>query len=384
MNLRNRTLLRTGAAAAGLVAAVAFAGPAFAGGTDVAVDLTGTTIAADASGKFGSITVKNLGSTTPEEIEVIFDISAVEESLIEVQTCEGGFEEDGKVYCVVPTDVIPAPGGAVDLVVPLARKVDGSGPAGKLGIEVFAAGEDKSTLGDNSKTVDLTLGEHSGVDLRVTAEDVRNSLDSEGNLTDELVKPGGTAVVFGFFVNEGDMTANGVRVTVTLPEQATFAEEEEGCTYTADNRTVTCDYADVVLIPADKDETEEGKLSGGGAFFPLTVAADAAEGAVLPDGIFHVEAIETVEYVDPTLKRGATNETPELPDNVEMGGGDVDSTDNTDEFSVFVAEDTSGGGGGLPVTGPAATVIGGAGAAILVLGTVLFVSARRRRIVTRA
>jgi hypothetical protein len=383
MNLRNRTLLRTGAAVAGFVAAAAFAGPAFAGSTDVAVDLTGTTIAADSSGKFGSITVKNLGSTTPEEIEVIFDISAVEDSLIKVTTCEGGFEEDGKVYCVVPTELIPAPGGAVDLVVPLARKSEGSGPAGKLGIEVVAAGEDKSTLGDNSKTVDLTLGEHSGVDLRVTAEDVRNSLDDEGNLTDNLVKPGGTAVVFGFFANEGDMTANGVRVTVTLPEQATFAEEEEGCTYTADNRTVTCEYTEVVLIPADKDTTEDGELSAGGAFFPLTVAADAAEGAVLPDGIFHVEAIEAVEYVDPTLKRGAKNETPDLPDNVEMGG-DVDATDNSDEFAVFVAEDTSGGGGGLPVTGPAATVIGGAGAAILVLGTVLFLAARRRRIVTQA
>jgi hypothetical protein len=384
MKLRNRTLLRTGAALAGLLTAASFTGPAFAGATDVAVDLTGTTIAADSSGKFGSITVKNLGSTTPAEIEVIFDISAVDDTLIDVETCAGGHEEAGKVYCIVPTAVIPAPGGAVDLIVPLARKVKGSGPAGKLGIEVVAAGEDKSTLGDNSTTVDLTLGEHGGVDLRVTAEDVRNSLDDEGNLTDNLVKPGGTAVVFGFFANEGDMTANGVRVTVTLPEQATFSEVEPGCDYSADNRTVTCEYADVALIPADKDTTTDKEHSSGGAFFPLTVAADAAEGAVLPDGIFQVEAIEAVEYSDPTLKRGAQNATPDLPDNVEMGGGDVDATDNTDEFSVFVAQDTSGGGGGLPVTGPAAAGIAGGGAAVLALGLVLFFAARRRRIVTQA
>jgi hypothetical protein len=150
-----RALLRAAAAAAGLVAVVAFSAPAHAATVDIALDPTGTTIAAGSDGKLGSITIKNLGDTTPAEIVVTFDLSQV-------------------------------------------------------------------------RTV---------------------------------------AVVNGFFLNQGDMTADGVKVTVTLPAKATFAEVEPGCVYTADNRTVTCQYADITLIPADHDTTKDSAKSAGAAFF---------------------------------------------------------------------------------------------------------------------
>jgi LPXTG-motif cell wall-anchored protein len=65
---------------------------------------------------------------------------------------------------------------------------------------------------------------------------------------------------------------------------------------------------------------------------------------------------------------------------------DVDASDNTDGFAVLVAGPAGGTGGGgedpsLPLTGPVAASVAGAGAVALALGTFLFVSARRRRIV---
>jgi LPXTG-motif cell wall-anchored protein len=43
-------------------------------------------------------------------------------------------------------------------------------------------------------------------------------------------------------------------------------------------------------------------------------------------------------------------------------------------------EDTNGSGGGLPVTGAAAGTIAGAAALLLVVGAVLFVMSRRRKV----
>ncbi len=55
-------LLAAGALVTTAVPASAAAGP------DFAVTLTGTTIAADASGKFGSLTVSNVGTATSERV----------------------------------------------------------------------------------------------------------------------------------------------------------------------------------------------------------------------------------------------------------------------------------------------------------------------------
>jgi hypothetical protein len=378
MKLANRALMRCGAAAAGLIAAAtAFAAPAYAGSTDVAVDLTGTTIAADSSGKFGNITVKNVGSTTPAEIQVIFDVSKVDTKKVEVKGCDE--PENGLVYCIVPPELIPAPGATVDLIYPLVR-VAGTGDAGKLKVTVRAEGDDNPA--NDSKTVTLSLGEH-GVDLAVIADDVRNSFDAAGTVTDDLVKPGGTAVVNGGFVNQGDMTANGVRVTVTLPERATFADVEPGCDYSADNRTVTCDYPQIVLIPADADEAPGGDTSAGLAFFPLQVAADAAQGVSLKDGVFAVEAIEEVPY--PSASTRKSLQAPTLPPNVKVTDAsefnDVDLSDNADEFNVILAAAPESNEGPLPVTGAKTGLIAGGGAAAVALGAVLFVATRRRRVV---
>ena len=68
-----------------------------------------------------------------------------------------------------------------------------------------------------------------------------------------------------------------------------------------------------------------------------------------------------------------------LPRNFTRAQGiiDVDETDNTDDFTVFVAG--PGGQGPLPETGVKVGLIAGAGAATIALGVLLFVAARRRR-----
>lgn len=63
---------------------------------------------------------------------------------------------------------------------------------------------------------------------------------------------------------------------------------------------------------------------------------------------------------------------------------DVDPSDNKNAFTVFVGEvpDDGGiGGGELPKTGMPAVLIGGVGAGALVAGVVLFLVARRRKVV---
>lgn len=71
-----------------------------------------------------------------------------------------------------------------------------------------------------------------------------------------------------------------------------------------------------------------------------------------------------------------------LPANaVAVPAADVDVSDNQDGFAVLVAafpKDDGGGGGGLPVTGPQAGLITGAGLAMLTVGGILLLLARRR------
>ena len=83
---------------------------------------------------------------------------------------------------------------------------------------------------------------------------------------------------------------------------------------------------------------------------------------------------------------GGRGETFDWPDNVlEVPESlDVDPTDNSDEFSVYVSAQSGGGGGGggeLPITGMQVGVIGGVGLAVVIAGVVLLLVGRRRRMV---
>jgi hypothetical protein len=99
---------------------------------------------------------------------------------------------------------------------------------------------------------------------------------------------------------------------------------------------------------------------------------------VLGGGVVTAVGLAT-EEPDVALRKAATP----LPEGVEGGSAkEVDESDNTDEFSVHVANSGGGGGGGeLPVTGVQAGLIGGVGLAVVGGGLAMLLVSRRRRVV---
>jgi hypothetical protein len=390
----HRTLARIGAGVVGLLAAGSFAAPALADTTaDLEIKASGTTIAADAAGKFGTLSLINNGPSDATGITLTLDISELDTDVVDtpidlIEDLGCNPREGDTIVCGFADATIPA-GADIDFPLPLVRAGDATGPAGQLTATLKHEGTDPQPE-NNTVTVDVRVNGN-GVDLAVIAEDVRNEINLDEStsfpaFTEELIHPGDTAAVVGFAINQGDMTAKGVKVSVTLPRQVTFAEKEEGCTYSADNRTVTCNYAQVSLIPVEKDTDENDDASAFAViWFPITVAEGVTAPVALTGGTFGVAALGQVEFEEEASTLSAPA-PPKLPANVKLLNStdvpDVDPSDNEDGFSVFVAaEGGAGGGGGLPVTGVQAGLIGGIGAVVIAVGGVLLLITRRRRVV---
>lgn len=395
MKSHNRQLARLGAGVVGLFVAGSFASPAYAvDGTDLSVELSGTTIAADSTEKVVEIDLENVGKTTPESVDIIFTVGDLVGAFQFADICDDD-PADGTVHCSVDKTSIPEPGGTTDLSYLVTRADASADASGELTVTVLVDGDDNTA--NNTDTAEVVIGEH-GVDLGVVAEDVRAPIDADASLEsgapvyiDGSIAPGGSTAVVATVFNQGDMTADGVRISVTLPEQATFTEPEQGCEYSADNRTVTCDYSEITLIPADHD-TQDGDATSGGTFwFPAKIDAGVAKSGALAGGSVTVAALAAVPYGP---KQNVAAPTA-LPENVELLDAadvdkvvDVDESDNTDTYSIFVSVNGGSGGGStggdgssLPVTGAQAGLFGGLGAFVIVLGAALFLIARRRRVV---
>ncbi len=387
MIFRNRALACAGAGAVGLFAVGAFAAPALADNSaDLEVKVTGTTIAADASGKFATVSLINHSKTDAKGILVTLDVSKLKTEMVELvdESCDP--PKGGKILCGIEGDTIEA-GADIDWAFPLVRKDKNlKGSAGTLTVTISHEGTDPNEK-NNSATVEVVLSEEHGVDLAVGADDLRDAIDLDKStkspaFSGELIHPGDAGALVVYVLNQGDRTAKGLKVSATLPKQVTFAEVEPGCVYTADNRGITCDYAAAELVPAEQDKSDDLASAGAAFWFPVKVSQDVTGPVTLTGGTATVVALDEVE-VPPGF--AALNKKPaELPANVELLDAsrfkDVDLSDNTDEFSVFVAGN-GGGGGGLPVTGAQAGLIGGIGLAVVVAGGALFMVSRRRRVV---
>jgi hypothetical protein len=387
--LRSTSLTRTGAAALLTAGALVMTGaPALAAAPEIdfSVGLTGTTIAADASGKFGGLSVLNLGTKAADKAVLTFDTADLDMSKVDLDLGDCLLDGDLVICDLVGAEYLPRPGATLDYDIPLTRQAGASGAAGELSVKITVEGD--AVAGNDSATAKVAVG-GSGVDLVVVAEDVY-AIDEDGNLTDKPVAAGDVSAVVGHVLNQGDKTAKGLKVSVELPELVTFGEKLDGCEYGADNRTATCGFDDVSLIPADLD-TEDYLLSGADVYFIVKVD-ETATGPVLKDGLFTVAALGSAS-ADPAAVKAARKAKPVRNATVRAlavaDAPDVDDSDNSDEFAVFVAADADGGtggddggeGGGLPVTGPQAAVVGGGGLAVAVAGALLFLSARRRRVV---
>lgn len=387
MRFRNRSLARAGAAvllAAGATTALSAPAYAAANETDLELTVVGTKVAANAEGKFGWAKITNKGEKTPGELTIAADVSALDFSKVFVAAIDGNCSTEGdaqptKWICELAEDMIPGPGETVEVPVLTLKAQPGAAPY-TAPVTFTISSPDDTDESNNSKTVDVSFSEESGVDLGVWVPDVKTKIDPATGEESSPLLAGDTTAVIGSVFNWGDMIANGVRITVQLPKQVTFAEEESDCKYSADNRTATCEYKTVVIPPASQaDEDDDVAMF----YWPITVGADVAAPVTLGEGSWTVEALGQSPAGE--LRARATGA---LPKNVEMVSleetevNEVDASDNVDGFAVVVAEDSSGGGGGgLPVTGVQAGVLGGIGVAVVVAGAVLFLVARRRRVV---
>jgi hypothetical protein len=371
MNVRTRALAYAGAAAVGLVAAGAFAAPALAAGpTDLQITLSGTTLAASTSGKAAFATVTNKGAETAAEVVITFDLSDLDTGVVDLPVPDAdACEQSGTTIVCAVIDL--KPGENADLPFELVR--EGDGTPGKVTAKVSHAGEDP-VEGNNAATATVTVSKSNGPDLTVVAPDV--PLTDEG-LTG-TVAPGAQTELYYVVANFGDQAVSGLKLKVQLPEHVTFVQNEEGCEYSADNRQATCTYEGFGLIPADEDSGEEGPYSAAGFFHLIKVADDAPAPAVLDEGVVSAEGVAVEEQPDVAARKASA-----LPAGVEgLSAEDVDESDNTDEFSVHVAEAGGGGGGGeLPVTGVQAGLIGGIGLVVVAGGGAMLLMSRRRRVV---
>ncbi|MEH1123761.1 LPXTG cell wall anchor domain-containing protein [Micromonospora sp. CPCC 206061] len=244
---------------------------------------------------------------------------------------------------------------------------------------------------NNTATASVAVGGE-GADLRLFAPDVY--LDSsEGN---DPIPPGGTGTLWAFVQNQGDTPVTGVTVTIALPAHVWFTERLAGCAYYQTARRAVCSRADVVLVPAHEDdpENEEDPPSSGWFYWRVKVTADAPGPKALTGGTLTAAPIEAgvTAARAPAVEHGDFF-TAKAPLGIEI---DVDATDNTDEYTVFVAAATSpspsptptksptpspsaSGGGSLPVTGGGSPgAVAAIGLATLLAGSILVFVARRR------
>ncbi|MCW3818326.1 cell wall anchor protein [Micromonospora sp. DR5-3] len=398
MIFRNRPLVRLGAAtllASGAI--TAFGAPAHAAGTETDLELkvAGTRVAANAQGKVAFVKVANLGQNAPSELAVRVDVSKVDFSkVVAVPFVEDGCEVEGTeekptaFTCHATKAGLPGPGETTDLPL-LVFKFDVEG-AYQAPLSFKLISKDDTNAENNTASATLDLSDESGPDLAVIADDVKQAatiVDGNPVYKGDLHAGGQSALTY-FIANQGDLATAGLKITVKLPKGVTPAETEQDCEYSADKSTFTCTYADFGLIPQDQDTDEDDKLYSAYGFFHLfNVGSDVKPGA-LTGGLVSVEPIGA----QPALTRAKP--VAQLPENIEgMQASDVDATDNSDGYAVIVAAKGGTGGGaggggvgggdegGLPVTGAKAGLIGGIGAAVLLAGGVMFLVARRRRVV---
>jgi len=371
MKLRHRALLRAGVAATAFVAAsTAFAAPAFADDTaDLGVALAGTTLAPGTDDKFATISLSNAGPSTAGHILVAIDVSQLDMSKVEWTDDSCGEPEDDTYLCT-PTSGTLASGATQDWWFPLTKKAGATGPAGTITVSVKHGGTDPNPKNDTA-TAKVVVSEESGADILVWAPDVYQWDEEAGFFSSEPIEPGGESRVYVEVLNAGDRAAKGLAFKVSLPEHVTLTEPEDECDFSADQRVATCDYADMELATFSTDPDK--------AFAKFFWSVKVDESAPAPATLHGTVTAAAIEEIEPPalLRKSNAPVAAELPEHFK----DVDKSDNTDDFGIFVAK-AGGTGGGLPVTGPAAGIIGGVGAAVVLAGVAMFFVARRRRIVT--
>ncbi|GIJ27781.1 hypothetical protein Vqi01_29430 [Micromonospora qiuiae] len=299
-----------------------------------------------------------------------------------VGECDGDWASWGcDINSVDDPHHIPAPGGTVEIPITITVSPRMQEPfEGKFRVSASMSwGEGKPV--ESSKWFTLNVVDYPEADLSVVAPDVTRSvpinpgrIEPAGPLT-----PGKAGAVYYMVANHGRKAVSGIKVTLRLPEGVAFIQPEEACEIDSGGRTAICTYDTLALVPADEENHNEDLYSAVQLSSLIKVPADTRAPVTLKGGVVQVEGL--TERAEP---RSAAKRT-RLPANaVAVPAADVDASDNQDGFAVVIAalpsdgDDGGGGGGGLPVTGPPAGLITGAGLAMLAGGGIMLFLARRR------
>ncbi|WP_405425855.1 hypothetical protein [Micromonospora sp. NBC_00617] len=302
--------------------------------------------------------------------------------------CDGDF---GGFYCRLSPELIPGPGETVD--VPIDAIVYGRAPyEGRFEASVTIRPDTDANPADNTRSFPLMLVDEPKADLSLVARDVKQSvrIGTDGRSTPTgTLNPGETGAVWHTVANQGRKTVNGVRVTLRLPKGVTFTRPPTQCVLADRGRSAVCTYRSLTLAPAAEDTDPNDTIYSAVELYNLvTTAPSATAPATLRGGTVRVEGL--AEQSTNNRSKPAPTELPANAAAVRVA--DADPSDNQDGFAVVLAAKSaggdgggggggSGGDGGLPVTGPQAGLVGGIGIAALTAGGVLFLAARRRRMI---
>jgi hypothetical protein len=366
MNMRfGRSLRRAGATAAVFFAASAFAAPAaFAADTtsDLDVQLQGVTLAAGATEKSGSFTVTNNGPQAATNVAFKLDASGLDATKVTLEFDAGDCTAAGNVWDCEYNGTIDA-GETWDNWFTIKRVGSATGTeAGTL--KVTVSHEQDETTENNSASAVVALSKEGGVDLVADAEDIYVTNAEHEVQYGQPVQPGAQTEFIMWVGNQGTVDSVNQKIWIKLPEHVTFVGSEEGCDYETGDTETTCEYYG-------------STLSANGDFdlfwFDVKIDESVAGPVVLAGGQVAAADLQQVPSANSASVGKADNRSAAAVNN------DTDVTDNTDEFSAYVAKKDGGQGGGLPVTGVQIGLIAGVGLAAVAGGAALLLVSRRRR-----
>jgi LPXTG-motif cell wall-anchored protein len=262
----------------------------------------------------------------------------------------------------------------------------GAKPGDAGSVEVTVAGAEKdANPGDNSTSFPVTVIA-SGADLVASAADLNTKANRVG--------PGDTRPLYTAVTNEGDNYAdfafwskkNTLDVAVTAPAVRGAVGETVDLTYEVVNKgpsdgggpsVVITAPSGTVLLPAEwcyTDGTEHASL-------PESAKLRCnfeSEFPTVASGGGRIKATVRLK-----IKSAPGTDGTIVARSVAVGSTESAPGNNTARI-VVTTGGSGGAGGGLPVTGASTGTLAGAGATVLALGAVLFVLARRRRVVLEA
>ena len=343
----------------------------------------GTTVTAGGGGKVGILSIYNQGPNNVVDAGIDFDLGALDTDKVDFT-----LQTNDKCRAPGKTGIACASIGertTLDLVFSLTPAAGAEpGPAGTITAVITDSLHDGLDGDAHVLTFPVAVSA-GGADLLVWAPD--QPFHEDGTVG--KIKRGEDGSLAILIANQGDQPVKGVKVVTKLVKGATFTPLE-GCTVGADKVTLTCDFTNLSLIPASKDTDPDDDEWSAVEFTPgVHIATDAKSPKGWPDLPGNSVAVEPLggDAESSTLKAAAT--LPAGLKGVAQTKLDADATDNTDDFTIMVADADStggddggqggGGGGGLPITGAPVLLVAGIGLAVILIGAVLMVVTRRRK-----